>query len=183
MTPLIIKDNYMRTFSLLILCALFTLLGYFIFVGSVEPSTDVIFAKLIGISSMVFFGGGGLLILYVKIKNKFKVLTVDQNGLYGSFTLFSSKYIPWSNIDKIYLKTTNLIISKEHFIIIEIKDINVYISTLSATGKKFPRLTFKRNKNGTSTISIPLDFNPKERELIINRINDFSTQQKKKKRS
>lgn len=124
MNEIIIKENKKKVINLLILGIIMSLISICVLVnGLIERH---IFYALIGIIGAIFFCGSFIFILRSNLTRK-PPLIIGKDGITDMSTAFSVGFIPWQEIQSIYVKK----ICYERFIGITVHDINILTKRVS----------------------------------------------------
>jgi len=135
MNKTIIKQNFLKQLKLVGLGIL--MVGASIFVlflgledimtGRGSPLLDIIF----GAFGILFFGLCLAFIIFRLIRPK-NILVIDEKGFVNNSTMFSGRFVPWTNVNNIYIKS----VLSERFVTVNTKsgkDIDITLNAADIT--------------------------------------------------
>lgn len=143
MQQIILKKSIFQALKIIVLSGVFVVLGIFIIMSKDK-------SHWIGWMNLVFFGSAFLLGFF-QLFDRRAQLIADENGLFDRMNLHEP--IAWSSVEKMTLKKSGFLFSKQAFVVVELKPFSG--EALSSKIKK--RLFAKRQEKGSAfQFTIPL---------------------------
>ena len=142
---------------------LFVLLGFYLFTLELQIRYNPILVKIIGVSSILFFGATGIYGIK-KMFDKTIGLTIDENGILDNTNASSVGLIKWSDITEIKTKQ----ISSTKFLLIYTKKPERYLDKVKGFKRKLMEGNNKLYGTPLSITSNTLKCNFSDLEKLIN---------------
>lgn len=162
---LIIKTNANGNTLYIIGAGIFVLLGLWILFSGDEIFTSSILNFIIKIAALVgviFFGYCTLFYIKRNQENT-NLVVVDKNGITDNSTVMSVGFIPWEDIESIYINS----MLNNKFILVKVKDEGKYINKMSLWKQK---LMLANKKMGYEIIAITLNSTGVQPEKFLQEI-------------
>lgn len=121
--------------------------------------------KIVAILAVIFFGYGMIFFINRKLENK-DIVVVDKNGITDNSTAISLGFIPWKDIDNIYMNS----MMSNKFILIKLKNEEEYLNKTSTIKR---RLMLKNKNMGYEMICINLNFTGIQPESFLQEILEY----------
>ncbi len=165
MDKIVIKQNQLKQFSLLLLSIIIVVSSVFVFFINMPIFGITFVSKIIGAAGIIFFGAASIYIIKCFIKPK-AVLVIDRNGITDNSSAVSIGFIPWHDIKSVYIKD----VLNESFICIDVENIEEKLKGLSS----FKKTMIKRNlKTGAPPVSITLGSTSYKPEKVLEIIKNY----------
>lgn len=136
MNEVVIKKDKIKQIGLLLACVIFVYIGYHMVAndfGSSRYSPE--FVRFFGMIGIVFFGFGGVVILYNLLSSK-SALTLSTSGIMNNSHIGGGYLIRWENIKSLKIISVN----KQLMIEIQLKNREEIYSQVNGFARRWMKL-------------------------------------------